>query len=94
MAIDVAAPNDSNIKKKKDENMEKDQGLKKMWKVKTKVVPVMVGALEAVAPKLESGSNKSHEQYQISLSRVQWEGQLRYVQNPQSPRPLVEDFRL
>ena len=56
VAIDVMVPSDSNIRKKEFEKQEKYQGLKKElkrnWKVKAKVVPVVVGALGAVTPKL------------------------------------------
>ena len=52
-----AVPSDSNIKKKEYEKLEKYQGLKeeleRTWKVKVKVVPVVIGALGAVTPKLE-----------------------------------------
>ena len=54
--IDVAVPSNSNIKKDY-EKLEKYQGLKeeleRMWKVKAKVVPVVIRALGAVTPKLE-----------------------------------------
>ena len=57
VVIDVAVPSDSNIKKKEYEKLEKYQGLKeeleRMWKVKVKVVLVVIGALGAVTPKLE-----------------------------------------
>ena len=50
-------PRDSNIKKKEYKKLEKYQGLKeeleRTWKVKAKVVEVVIGALGAVAPKLE-----------------------------------------
>ncbi len=55
--IDVAIPNDSNIKKKEQEKVEKYQPLReelqRIWKVKSKVVPVVVGALGAVTPVLQ-----------------------------------------
>ena len=55
--IDVALPSDSNIRKKEYEKLEKYQGIKeeleRTWKVKAKVVPVVIGALGAVTPKLE-----------------------------------------
>ena len=42
----IAVPSDSNIKKKEYEKLEKYQGLKeepeRMWKVKAKVVPVVM----------------------------------------------------
>ena len=54
--VDVAIPSDSNIRKKEHEKLEKYQGLReeleKMWGVKAKVVPVVIGALVAVTPKL------------------------------------------
>ena len=57
VVIDVAIPADANIRKKEHEKVEKYQGLKeeleKAWKVKTSVVPVVIGALGAVTPKLE-----------------------------------------
>ncbi|XP_068190807.1 uncharacterized protein [Antennarius striatus] len=57
VVIDVAIPADANIRKKEHEKIEKYQGLKEqleqMWKVKVNVVPVVVGALGAVTPKLE-----------------------------------------
>ncbi|KAF7654704.1 hypothetical protein LDENG_00066000, partial [Lucifuga dentata] len=56
VVIDVAVPADSNIKKKGHKKIEKYQGLKeeleRTWKVKSKVVPVVTGALRAVTPKL------------------------------------------
>ena len=55
--IDVAVPSDCNIRKKEHEKIDKYQGLReemeKMWKVKAKVVPIVIGALGAVAPTLE-----------------------------------------
>ena len=56
VVIDVAIPADANIRKKEHEKVEKYQGLReqleRMWKVKASVVPVVVGALGAVTPKL------------------------------------------
>ncbi|KAF7665893.1 hypothetical protein LDENG_00129980 [Lucifuga dentata] len=56
IVIDVAVPADSNIRKKEHEKIEKYQGPKEelewTWKVKSKVVPVVIGALGAVTPKL------------------------------------------
>uniref|UniRef100_A0A087XGF1 Reverse transcriptase zinc-binding domain-containing protein n=2 Tax=Poecilia formosa TaxID=48698 RepID=A0A087XGF1_POEFO len=57
VVVDVAIPSDHNIRKKEHEKLEKYQGLReeleKAWKVKTTVVPVVIGALGAVTPKLE-----------------------------------------
>ena len=53
VVIAIAVPSEGNIKKKKYEKLEKYQGLKeeleRTWKVKAKVVPVMMRALRAVA---------------------------------------------
>uniref|UniRef100_A0A3B5PPD0 Reverse transcriptase domain-containing protein n=1 Tax=Xiphophorus maculatus TaxID=8083 RepID=A0A3B5PPD0_XIPMA len=57
VVIDVAIPSDCNIRKKEHEKLEKYQGLReeleRAWKVKTTVVPVVIGALGAVTPKLD-----------------------------------------
>ena len=57
VVVDIAVPSDFNIRKKEHEKLEKYQGLReeleKAWKVKASVVPVVVGALGAVTPKLE-----------------------------------------
>lgn len=56
VVIGVAIPSDTNIRKKEDKKLEKYQGpkeeLKKIWKMKAPVVPVVVGALGAVKPRL------------------------------------------
>ncbi|TWW72945.1 hypothetical protein D4764_15G0003390 [Takifugu flavidus] len=53
---DVAIPSDNNIRKKEHEKLEKYQGLKeeieRMWVMKATVVPVVIGTLVAVTPKL------------------------------------------
>lgn len=57
VVVDIAIPSDGNIRKKEHEKLEKYQGLKeeleKAWRVKAVVVPVVIGALGAVTPKLE-----------------------------------------
>ena len=57
IVINIAVLSDSNIKKKEYEKLEKYQRLKeeleRTWKVKAKVVPMVIGALVAVTPKLE-----------------------------------------
>jgi hypothetical protein len=49
--IDVAVPSDANIKDKETEKITKYQDLKielqRMWNVKARVVPVVIGALSA-----------------------------------------------
>ena len=54
--IDIAVPRDENIQDKKLEKIDKYQLLKieleKLWKVKIMVIPVVVGALGAIADRL------------------------------------------
>ncbi len=51
VVIDVAILSDSNIRKLEKYQRLKEE-LKKMWRVKATVVPVVIGALGAVAHKL------------------------------------------
>ena len=50
MLIDVAIPGDRNVIKKEAENISKYRDLiieiQRMWNMKTKVVPVLIGRLE------------------------------------------------
>ena len=52
--IDVAVPNDNNIKSKEQEKVEKYQDLRleiqRLWNVKAQVVPVVIGALGSTTP--------------------------------------------
>ena len=54
--VDVPIPSDSNIRKEEHKKFEKYKGLKeeleRKWAVKGSVVPVVIGALGAVTPKL------------------------------------------
>ena len=54
--MDIAVPGDSNILQKETEKYEKYQDLareiKRIWKSRTKVVPVVVGALGSESKKL------------------------------------------
>ena len=56
--INIAVATDQNIKVKKLEKITKYQDLglqmKRLWDVKTTVIPIMVGALEAVSEELEN----------------------------------------
>ncbi|TWW69232.1 hypothetical protein D4764_18G0000380 [Takifugu flavidus] len=56
VVIDVAIPNDSNIRKKEHKKLEKYQGLKeemeRMWGMKAIVVPVVIGTLGKVTAPL------------------------------------------
>lgn len=51
--IDVVIPGDSNIRKNKNEKIEKCQGLKLEHVEGERVVPVVMRTLRAVIPKLE-----------------------------------------
>ena len=54
--IDVAIPEDNGVREKEDEKVEKYQDLarevRKMWGVRTKVIPVVVGALGSIPLRL------------------------------------------
>ena len=54
--VDIAVPGDSNVLQKETEKYEKYQDLareiKRIWKSRTKVVPVVVDALGSVSKKL------------------------------------------
>ena len=54
--VDVAIPSDSNIRRKEHKILEKYQGLKeeleRIWGLKVSVVPVVIGALGGITPKL------------------------------------------
>ena len=54
--MDIAVPGDSNVLQEETEEYQKDQDLarelKRIWKSRTKVVPVVVGALGSVSKKL------------------------------------------
>ena len=54
--IDIAVPVDAGIVEKEKEKVEKYQDLRRevarLWNVKAKVVPIVVGALGAVTPNL------------------------------------------
>ena len=54
--IDIAVPGDGGIVQKEKEKVEKYQYLRRevarLWNVKAKVVPIVVGALGAVTPNL------------------------------------------
>lgn len=54
----------SNIRKKEHKKLKKYQGLKdrleQMWKMKSKVIPVVIAALGTVTPKLEERVAPAH----------------------------------
>ena len=56
LIIDIAVPRDENIQHKKLKKMDKCQSLKiefeQLWKVKTMVIPAVVGALGAITGRL------------------------------------------
>ena len=56
--IDIAIPGDTRVIKKEEEKIEKYQELGfelgRLWKVKTKVIPIVIGALGAISNRLIS----------------------------------------
>ena len=62
VVVDVAIPSDSNIRKQEHEKLDNYQGLKDelegMWGGKVSAVPVVIGALGAVTPKLGDKSQR------------------------------------
>ena len=50
--IDVAVPGDAKVERKEKEKIDKYQDLakelRKLWKVKTRVVPIVIGALRTI----------------------------------------------
>ena len=55
LIIDISVPRDENIQDKELEKIDKYQSLKielELWKVKIMVIPVVVGALGAIADRL------------------------------------------
>ena len=56
--IDIAVPRDENIRDKELEKIDKYQPLKikleRLWDVKIRVIPIVVGALGAIADRLPS----------------------------------------
>ena len=76
--IDIAIPGDTRVIKKEEEKTEKYQELGfelgRLWKVKTKVVPIVIGALGAISDRLisylaEIGAELSFETIQKSPIR-------------------------
>jgi len=55
--MDIVVPADAREEEKEQENMDRYQDLarelKRLWKVETKVIPIVVGALGTVAKGLE-----------------------------------------
>ena len=63
LIIDISVPRDENIQDKELEKIGKYQSLKieleQLWKVKIMVIPVVVGALGAIADRLPGSLQKS-----------------------------------
>ena len=78
--IDIAVPNDYNIASKEKEKVEKYQPLreeiKKCWKIKTTVIPVVIGTLGAITPAHQSwaaqlpAAPKSYQLQKCALLRT------------------------
>jgi len=83
LLIDIAVPADARVEEKEQEKMDRHQDLarelKRLWKVETKVIPTVVGALGTVAKGIEknlkkAGSNATMELLQkdalLGTSRI------------------------
>ena len=71
LLIDIAVPADARMEEKEQEKMDRYQDLarelKKSWKVETKVIPIVVGALGIVAKCLEKNMKKAGANATIEL---------------------------
>ena len=71
--IDVSVPSDSNISVKEFEKLSKYKDLKieiaKMWKMKTKTIPAIVGALGMIKKRIQKYSNEIPGN--LSLAQIQ-----------------------
>ena len=71
--IDVSVPSDSNISVKEFEKLSKYKDLKieiaKMWKMKTKTIPAIVGALAMIKKRIQKYSNEIPGN--LSLAQIQ-----------------------
>jgi len=70
LIIDVAIPNDTHIEVNEREKIDKYQDLRlevqRMWNIKARVVPIVIGALEATSNNLEKqGSRRSLEKTRL-----------------------------
>ena len=92
VAVDVAIPNDCNLRKKEEEKLGEYQGLKEEQErklgAKVSVVPVVIGALRAVTPKFGEWLKQIPGlTFEISLARgVQSQAQLRSRTGPSGSR--------
>ena len=64
--VDFAVPADHRVKRKENEKMDKyldlARELKKLWNMKVKVIPIVVGALGTVPKGIGKGIGKSGHQ--------------------------------
>ena len=71
--IDVSVPSDSNISVKEFEKLSKYKDLEieiaKMWKMKTKTIPAIVGALGMIKKRIQKYSNEIPGN--LSLAQIQ-----------------------
>ena len=58
LVVDIAIPDDRNIREKEREKIEKYQDLRleiqRLWNTKAEVIPIVIGALGAHTPKLKT----------------------------------------
>jgi len=69
--IDIAVPADARVEDKEPEKMDRYQDwareLKRLWKVETKVIPIVVGALGTEAKGLEKNLKKAGSNATVEL---------------------------
>jgi len=71
LLIDIAVPADAGVEEKEHEKMDRYQDLakelKRLWKVETKVIPIVVGAQGTVAKGLEKNLKKDGSNVAVEL---------------------------
>jgi len=71
LLIDTAVPADARVEEKEQEKMDRYQDLarelKRLWKVETKVIPIVVGALGTVTKGLEKNLKKAGSNVTVEL---------------------------
>ena len=75
MMIDVSIPNDTNVRKKETEKITKYKDLQieisRMWNVKTRIVPIVIGALGTISTKFDKYLEQLTGENENSALKVQ-----------------------
>lgn len=83
---DAATPNDSNIRKNENDKFKKYlEQLEIMWRAKSSMILLVLGALGAVNPRQKSGFSRSQEQHPWSLFRRCNAGNSKASRTPELP---------